>query len=307
MNYIEKTFNSRPQTGNNQQNDKLEGGLRKSGHFKINTPDRPLVTVITAVYNGADYIEETIQSVINQTYTNIEYIIIDGGSNDGTLDIIKKYGDVVDYWISEKDSGLYDALCKGFSIANGTYLSYINAGDYYHKAAIDVSVDIFKEHKVLWLTGLRIFYNEKSQIIYNDLPSKYRKKFIKSGVYGTMHRFIQQESTIWHSSLNKYVDWKKFIGFKAAGDYYLWYCFSSVSELSIVNSYIGGFKFHRNQISSDKTLYVKEIKSFAERFNFLLIPLLIFDIIIWYLPDFIKKKLNKKNLFIYDRHKEKWI
>lgn len=284
-----------------------EGGLRKSGYFKKNMQGQPLVSIITAVYNDADYIEETIQSVISQTYPNIEYIIIDGGSGDGTLDIIKKYESAVDYWISEKDSGLYDALYKGFSLANGTYLSYINAGDYYHKSAIDVSMDIFKEHEVLWLTGLRVCYNEKSQIIYNDLPSKYKKKFIKSGVYGTMHHFIQQESTIWNRSLNDYVDWKKFVSFKAAGDYYLWYCFSSVSELSIVNSYIGGFKYHHNQISTDKTLYKNEIKSFVKPFNFLLTPVLIFDIIVWYLPDFIKKKLNKKNLFIYDRDKEKWI
>lgn len=303
MNDIEKTFDSCSQTENN----KLEGGLRKSGYFKKNTPGQPLVSIITAVYNGADYIEETIQSVISQTYRNIEYIIIDGGSNDGTLDIIKKYESAIDYWISEKDSCLYDALYKGFSLANGTFLSYINAGDYYHKTAIDVSMDIFKEYKVLWLTGLRVYYNEKSQIINIELPSKYRKTFIKSGVYGTLHRFIQQESTIWHSSLNKCVDWKKFINFKTAGDYYLWYCFSSVSELSIVNSYIGGFKFHSNQISTDKTLYRNEIKSFVKPFNFLLIPVLIFDIIVWYLPDFIKKKLNKKNLFIYDRNKEKWI
>lgn len=89
----------------------------------------PLITVITVVFNGAKYLEETIQSVINQTYPNVEYIIIDGGSTDGTLDIIKKYEDFIDYWVSEPDKGIYDAMNKGIMCSWGEWINYMNAGD----------------------------------------------------------------------------------------------------------------------------------------------------------------------------------
>ncbi|HAI20244.1 MAG TPA: glycosyltransferase, partial [Xanthomarina gelatinilytica] len=79
----------------------------------------PLVSIITVVYNGAKTLEQTILSVLNQTYKNIEYIIIDGESTDGTLDIIEMYRDKISTCISEPDEGLYDAMNKGVSIANG--------------------------------------------------------------------------------------------------------------------------------------------------------------------------------------------
>jgi glycosyltransferase involved in cell wall biosynthesis len=89
------------------------------------------ISVVTVVYNGEKYLEETIQSVLNQTYPNIEYIIIDGGSTDGTVDIIKKYEDKIDYWISEPDRGIYDAMNKGIRIASGEYIGILNADDWY--------------------------------------------------------------------------------------------------------------------------------------------------------------------------------
>lgn len=106
-----------------------EGGLRTKGYFKKSYEDNPLISIITVVFNGEKYLEETIQSVINQTYENIEYIIIDGGSTDGTLDIIKKYEDRIDYWVSEKDNGIYDAMNKGIAVATGEWINFMNAGD----------------------------------------------------------------------------------------------------------------------------------------------------------------------------------
>lgn len=110
-----------------------KGGLRTQGYFKHSLPDKPLITVITVVFNGEKYLEETILSVINQNYDNIEYIIIDGGSTDGTLKIIEKYKHALDYWVSEADRGIYDAMNKGWSLINiNSMILYLGAGDKIH-------------------------------------------------------------------------------------------------------------------------------------------------------------------------------
>jgi glycosyltransferase involved in cell wall biosynthesis len=92
--------------------------------------------VITVVLNGEKTLEETIKSVISQTYPNVEYIIIDGGSTDGTLDIIKKYEDYIDYWVSEPDKGIYDAMNKGIVISFGEWLNMLNSGDLYYNSIV---------------------------------------------------------------------------------------------------------------------------------------------------------------------------
>lgn len=138
------------QKGNSWQGKKNEGGLRVQGSLKNREfcndeadgfEDKPLITVITAVFNGAGDIEQTIQSVISQTYNNIEYIIIDGGSSDGTIDIIRKHEGNIDYWISETDSGIYDAWNKGISLSNGEYIGFVGSGDYYEHDAIEHVVE----------------------------------------------------------------------------------------------------------------------------------------------------------------------
>jgi len=90
------------------------------------------ISVITVCYNAVADIEKTILSVVNQRYNNIEYIIIDGGSNDGTVDLIDKYDNKINRWISEKDQGIYDAMNKGIIMATGDYVLFLNAGDQFH-------------------------------------------------------------------------------------------------------------------------------------------------------------------------------
>lgn len=118
--------------------DRSKGGLRTKGIEKISTHELPLVTVITVVFNGAATLEHTIRSVIEQTYANVEHIIIDGGSTDATMEILRKYDDSIDFWVSEKDSGIYDAMNKGIALARGDYIGMLNADDYF---AIPSSLD----------------------------------------------------------------------------------------------------------------------------------------------------------------------
>lgn len=108
-----------------------EGGTRVCGNMKHSLPDNPLVTVITVAFNSASTIEDTIVSVVEQSYSNIEYIIIDGGSSDATLDVIRKYDEHIAYWVSEKDYGIYDAMNKGVALAAGDYIGMLNSDDFY--------------------------------------------------------------------------------------------------------------------------------------------------------------------------------
>jgi glycosyltransferase involved in cell wall biosynthesis len=135
--------------GENRQG---EGGLRSRGYFKTSKRDNnPLITVVTIVFNGEQHIEETIKSVISQDYDNVEYIVIDGGSTDGTLDIIRRYEQVIDYWVSEKDRGISDAFNKGVILACGELIAFLNADDFYYdkKVLSVVSQNYVPNEKIL--------------------------------------------------------------------------------------------------------------------------------------------------------------
>ena len=137
---------------------KAEVGLRSQGYFKLNNCDFPLISVVTVVFNDVKHLERTVNSIINQDYNNVEYIIIDGGSSDGTLDIIKKYEDKIDYWVSEPDDGIYDAMNKAVSVANGKWINFMNSGDKFYDNYIISS----------------IFPTNAADLIYGDHEIRYK-------------------------------------------------------------------------------------------------------------------------------------
>jgi len=106
-----------------------EGGLRTKGCFKTSTNEKPLISIIVVVLNRANCFESCIQSILGQSYDNVEFIVVDGGSTDGTLDLLHKYSDMIDYWVSEPDQGLYYAMNKAVEIANGDWLNFIGSDD----------------------------------------------------------------------------------------------------------------------------------------------------------------------------------
>lgn len=140
----------------------INGGLRTRKIIKTSQIEKPLITIITVVYNCKETLEKTIQSVLNQTYNNIEYIIIDGASTDGTLDIIKKYEDKIDYWQSEPDNGIYDAMNKGIVLAKGEWINFMNAGDTF--SSFQVVDNVFKTKYNLDVT---IIYGDSTCILEN--------------------------------------------------------------------------------------------------------------------------------------------
>jgi glycosyltransferase involved in cell wall biosynthesis len=104
----------------------------------------PLISILTVVYNGGKFLEKTIKSVTGQSYKHLEYIIIDGGSTDNTLEIIKRYEQSIDYWVSEPDSGIYDAMNKGISLVTGEWINFMNAGDQFFDQ--DTIKKVFHHH-----------------------------------------------------------------------------------------------------------------------------------------------------------------
>lgn len=166
----------------------------------------PLVSIITIVYNGEKYLEQTIQSVLAQTYRNIEYIIIDGGSTDGTLGIIKRYNPQLAYWISEKDKGISDAFNKGIDKATGDIIGLINADDWYEPDTVEKAVSSIKGYDVAY-GNLRLWKNEKPDVIFTG-----------------NHNFLQKEMTINHPTVfvkrQCYLNYGLFdIDYKYAMDY----------------------------------------------------------------------------------------
>lgn len=163
----------------------IKGGLRTKGIYKTNSDKLPLITVITVVLNGASVIEKTIQSVINQSYKNIEYIVIDGGSTDATLDILRKYDDAIDYWISSPDDGIYSAMNKGVSLARGEWINMMNAGDYFSSHSVLEESNLSDNHNYDFLysdalmtdgatTNLRKCAQSKNRYVHQAVI--YRKK-----------------------------------------------------------------------------------------------------------------------------------
>ncbi len=147
---------------NNIKQKILEGGLRTKKLFKKSEPGKPLITIITVTYNCKKLIERTIKSVLNLSYDNIEFIIVDGKSDDKTLNIIKKYNNVIDYWISQKDSGIYHAMNKGSIYSKGDAIFYLNAGDKLKNREFVKLISLFEKNKNLYgdkfvLCGTHIF------------------------------------------------------------------------------------------------------------------------------------------------------
>lgn len=134
----------------------------------IKSDNLPLITIVTVVFNGERFIEETINSVLAQSYPNIEYVIIDGGSSDRTLDIIRKYEYAIDYWSSGPDLGIYDAMNKGISAARGQWINFMNAGDSFYSS--DTVFELFSspvESEVIVLYGnVNARYDGFSKVVY---------------------------------------------------------------------------------------------------------------------------------------------
>jgi glycosyltransferase involved in cell wall biosynthesis len=167
---------------------------------------QPLISIITVVFNCEQHLEATILSVLNQTDCNYEYIIVDGGSTDGTIAIIKKYRDRLSYWISESDRGIYDAMNKGIKLAQGKIIGILNAGDLYCQDTLKKVAELYtrnQQYKYLIITGSMTRFDTKTQIKFTQqrkpidlkrrinlgMPLNHPATFVTKNVYETIGYF----------------------------------------------------------------------------------------------------------------------
>ncbi len=222
----------------------------------------PKISYVTPVFNQVEFIEQTILSVIDQDYPNFEYIIVDGGSTDGTLEIIKKYESRIFKWISEPDTGMYNALNKGFRLTSGEIMGWINGDDILLPEAFSYMHKLFRDlPEVNWIQGLNSFIDVKGDLTHSQVPKKFSLvKFLNKDF-----KWIQQESTFWRRSLWEKAGGKMDDNLKLAGDFELWFRFFQNTKLYNTNIPIGAWRKREGQLSEKfMTEYLREAYSIIE-------------------------------------------
>lgn len=220
----------------------------------------PKISIVTPIFNQVNYLEKTILSVITQDYPNLEYIIIDGGSTDGSVEIIKKYSDQLAYWSSEPDNGMYYALQKGFEFSTGEIMGWINADDLLHKKSLFTIAEVFRiSDKIKWITGLPTTIDKTDRIV--SLLNV--RKWSRFNYLQKDFDVIQQESTYWKRELWLQAGSCLNLEFKYAGDLELWARFFKYEKLYSITAPIGCFRTRpMEQLSS---IYAKQYLSEAHQ------------------------------------------
>jgi glycosyltransferase involved in cell wall biosynthesis len=139
------------------------------GHYHA-TPVAPRLSIVTPSFNQAAFVERTLRSVLDQGYPNLEYIVVDGGSSDGSAEIIERYADRLAWWVSEPDNGQTDALNKGLRRATGDIVAYINSDDYYLPGAFEAAVEALGRSNALWAVGSARFVDKHDRPTANWRP-----------------------------------------------------------------------------------------------------------------------------------------
>jgi hypothetical protein len=220
----------------------------------------PTIAVVTASLNRERYLEEAMRSVLDQNYPKLQYAVVDGGSTDGSVDLIRKYADRLTWWVSEKDNGHFHALNKGFARLDGEVMAFLNSDDKYCPWAFSVVGEIFATFpQVEWITTLfPILWDKDGRATRCKYTGGFSKEgFFRGenlpgngGAYATW--WIQQESTFWRRSL-----WDKAGGrvdesLRIAGDFELWARFYQHADLYGVATPLAGFRVHGDQFTAQQ-------------------------------------------------------
>lgn len=221
----------------------------------------PRISIVTPCLNAARFVEKTIQSVLSQRYPNLEYIVIDGGSTDGTQEIIRRYEKELTFWVSEPDRGMYDAINKGFARSTGEIMAWLNADDMYMPWTLHTVREILGAlPEVRWLTSSTyLWLNETDEVTGAKAMSGFCRSWFRAGLdlWGVKD-MVMQESTFWRRDLWEESDGRVDANLRMAGDYELWQRFWAHTELYAVSSPLAAFRMHPTQKTVDTFSYITE-------------------------------------------------
>jgi glycosyltransferase involved in cell wall biosynthesis len=198
------------------------------------------ISIVTPCLNQAQFVEETIKSVLDQGYPRLEYVVVDGGSSDGSVDIIEKYRSKLHSFVSEPDRGHADALNKGFGRTSGEIMAWLNGDDKYVPWTLQTVSEVFEQFPdVNWIVGINSWWNDRGAMIYTAVTLNNIFDYLSGKYFG-----IQQESVFWRRRL-----WERAGGYvseecRLMPDTELWTRFYPLDDLWHVSCVLGGFRVH---------------------------------------------------------------
>lgn len=233
----------------------------------------PRISIVTPSFNQGSFLSETMASVLDQGYPDLEYVVVDGGSTDESPSLIRAREGELAWWVSEKDSGQYDAINKGFARTTGEVMAWLNSDDKYTPWALRIVGEVFAQlPQVQWVTTLLpLHWDERG------LPTRCKpvRGYSRDGFFKGHHLprpgewdkvFIQQESTFWRRSLWDKVGGKIDASLQLAGDFELWAKFFAHADLYGIPLPLGGFRMHEEQKTARRMeAYVKEAEAVLAR------------------------------------------
>ena len=228
----------------------------------------PKITIITVSYNQANYLEKTILSVINQNYPNLEYIVIDGASTDGSVEIIKKYEDRISYWISEKDAGQSEALNKGLRLANGDIVGWLNSDDIYYPNTLKTVARYFSTSPLPEvIAGHAQFIDREGKPIKDTYKAEDK-------TFDELTRFwvswpLPQPSVFFRRSVIEDIGYiNEEMHYAMDLDYFL--RMRKTRELQIVDEILSGYRLHEQSKTGDwhsqRYLFWREARKIAKKY-----------------------------------------
>lgn len=234
--------------------------------------DAPRISIITPTLNGEKYLGQTINSVLEQGYPNLEYIVIDGGSTDGTIQLLESYGNRI-RWISEPDKGQSDAINKGIEMASGEIIGFLNSDDLYEEGALNIVGEYFSENpNTHWVTGkCRII--DGSNLEIRKLITAYKNLWLLINWKIILHilNYISQPATFWRKSVSD-----EFGGFNndfnLAMDYDFWLRINQTHSLKVIHRYLASFRLYESSKSGSSFInQFQEEYQIAEKYQNIII------------------------------------